>query len=133
MAPSMVFKNGRPFLAIGAAGGPRIITGTLQGIINAIDFHMTPEQLVNMPYINCLTKAQGLEVEYGISEDTIGLLKEKGHIPVRIPVDQVMSTMLNSVMQDEGEYYAAGTKRVDGCGGALLPDGHIVLEGISQE
>lgn len=133
MAPSMVFKNGKPLLAIGAAGGPRIITGTLQGIINAIDFDMTPEQLVNMPYINCLTKAQGLEVEYGISEDTISLLKEKGHTPIRIPVDQAMSTMLNSVMQAEGEYYAAGTKRVDGCGGALLPDGHMVFEGISQE
>ena len=35
MSPSMVFKDGKPFLAIGAAGGPRIITGTLQGIVNA--------------------------------------------------------------------------------------------------
>ena len=26
-----------------------------------------------------------------------------------------------------------GTQRVDGCGGALLSDGHIVLDGISQE
>lgn len=46
MAPSMVFKDGRPYLAIGAAGGPRIITGTLQGIVNAVDFGMLPEQLV---------------------------------------------------------------------------------------
>lgn len=133
MTPSMVFKGGKPFLAIGAAGGPRIITGTLQGIINAVDFGMLPEQLVGMPFINCLTKAQGLEVESGISEDTIKLLKEKGHKIVRIPVDQSMSTMLNSVMCVDREYYAAGTKRVDGCGGALLSDGHILLEGVSQE
>lgn len=133
MAPTMVFKDGKPFLAIGAAGGPRIITGTLQGIVNAIDFDMLPDQLVGMPYINCLTKAQGLEVEYGISEDTITLLKEKGHTPVRIPPDQAMSTMVNSVMYKNGEYYAAGTKRVDGCGGVLLPDGRIAVEGISQE
>ena len=44
-----------------------------------------------------------------------------------------MSTMLNSVMFVDGEYHAAGTQRVDGCGGALLSDGHIVLDGISQE
>lgn len=31
------------------------------------------------------------------------------------------------------EYYAAGTKRVDGCGGVLLSNGNIILEGISQE
>lgn len=133
MAPSMVFKDGKPFLAIGAAGGPRIITGTLQGIVNAIDFDMTPEQLVNAPYINCLTRAQGLEVEYGISGDTRKILEEMGHKIVPVPVDQAMSTMLNSVMCIDGEFYAAGTKRVDGCGGALLPGGHIVLEGVSQE
>lgn len=133
MAPSMVLKDGSPFLAIGAAGGPRIITGTLQGIINAVDYGMTPEQLVNMPYINCLTRAQGLEAEYGISEDTLHILEEKGHKIQRVPVDHAMSTMLNSVMNLNGEYYAAGTKRVDGCGGVLLPDGHVILEGISQE
>ena len=133
MSPSMVFKDGKPFLAIGAAGGPRIITGTLQGIVNAIDFDMTPEQLVNAPYINCLTRAQGLEVEYGISGDTRNILEEMGHKIVPVPVDQAMSTMLNSVMCIDGEFYAAGTKRVDGCGGALLPGGHIVLEGVSQE
>ena len=133
MSPSMVFKDGKPFLAIGAAGGPRIITGTLQGIVNAIDFDMTPEQLVNVPYINCLTRAQGLEVEYGISGDTRKILEEMGHKIVPVPVDQAMSTMLNSVMCIDGEFYAAGTKRVDGCGGALLPGGHIVLEGVSQE
>lgn len=133
MSPSMVFKDGKPFLAIGSAGGPRIITGTLQGIVNAIDFDMTPEQLVNAPYINCLTRAQGLEVEYGISGDTRKILEEMGHKIVPVPVDQAMSTMLNSVMCIDGEFYAAGTKRVDGCGGALLPGGHIVLEGVSQE
>ena len=133
MSPSMVFKDGKPFLAIGAAGGPRIITGTLQGIVNAIDFDMTPEPLVNAPYINCLTRAQGLEVEYGISGDTRKILEEMGHKIVPVPVDQAMSTMLNSVMCIDGEFYAAGTKRVDGCGGALLPGGHIVLEGVSQE
>lgn len=133
MSPSMVFKDGKPFLAIGAAGGPRIITGTLQGIVNAIDFDMTPEQLVNAPYINCLTRAQGLEVEYGISGDTRKILEEMGHKIVPVQVDQAMSTMLNSVMCIDGEFYAAGTKRVDGCGGALLPGGHIVLEGVSQE
>ena len=33
----------------------------------------------------------------------------------------------------DGEFYAAGTGRVDGCGGALSPDGSVVLEGVNQE
>ena len=133
MSPSIVLKDKKPYLAIGSAGGPRIITGTLQGIINAIDFDMNPEQLVNAPYVNCLTREQGLEAEFGISQDTLRLLEERGHKPVCIEADQAMSTMVNSVMLKDGEYYAAGTKRVDGCGGVLLSNGNIILEGISQE
>lgn len=133
MSPCMVLREGKPFLAIGAAGGPRIITGTLQGIVNAVDFGMTPERLVNLPYVHVITNKQGLEVEYGISEDTLHILEAKGHHIVRNEVDQAMSTMLNSVMKVDGDYYAAGTARVDGCGGALLPDGNAVFEGISQE
>lgn len=133
MSPCMVLKDGKPILAIGAAGGPRIITGTLQGIVNAVDYGMTPERLVNLPYIHVITNAQGLEVEYGISEDTLKLLEAKGHHLIRNSVDQAMSTMLNSVMKVDDDYYAAGTGRVDGCGGALLPDGSAVFEGVSQE
>lgn len=133
MSPCMVLRDGKPFLAIGAAGGPRIITGTLQGIVNAVDYGMTPERLVNLPYIHVITNAQGLEVEYGISEDTLRLLEARGHHVIRDDVDQAMSTMLNSVMKVDGDYYAAGTGRVDGCGGALLPDGSAVFEGVSQE
>ena len=81
MSPSIVLKDKKPYLAIGSAGGPRIITGTLQGIINAIDFDMNPEQLVNAPYVNCLTREQGLEAEFGISQDTLRLLEERGHKP----------------------------------------------------
>ena len=132
MSPCMVLRDGKLFLSIGAAGGPRIITGTLQGIVNAVDYGMTPERLVNEPYIHVITNAQGLEVEYGISEDTLALLKQKGHHIIRNTVDQAMSTMLNSVMMVDGDYYAAGTARVDGCGGALLPEGNIVYEGVAQ-
>ena len=132
MSPTIVLKEGKPFMAIGAAGGPRIITGILQGIINAIDYDMLPEELVNVPFINCLTKKQGLEVEYGISEDTIKLLEKKGHCIQRVEVNHSMSTMLNSVMNLKGRYYAASTKRIDGCGGVLLKNGNIALEGIIQ-
>lgn len=133
MSPCIVMKDNKPFLGIGAAGGPRIITGTLQGIINAVDYGLKPERLVNMPFIHTVTNAQGLEVEYGISEDTLRILEQKGYNIIRNDPDQALSTMLNSVMCIDGEFYAAGTGRVDGCGGALSPDGSVVLEGVNQE
>lgn len=130
MSPTIIFKDKKVFMAIGAAGGPRIITGILQGIVNAIDFDMLPEQLVNMPFINCITKKQGLEIEAGISEDTIRILEKKKHLIKKVPINFAMSTMLNSVMKIENRFYAASTKRIDGCGGVLLKNGNIAFEGI---
>lgn len=132
MSPSIVFKEEKPFLSIGAAGGPRIITGTFQGIVNAIDFDMLPEDLVNSPFINCISTNQGLELESNISKDTIEILRKQGHIPQIVAVNNVMSTMLNSVMIKNNKYYASSTKRVDGCGGTLSNE-NILLEGIVQE
>ena len=37
MTPTLVFKDGEPFLATGAAGGGRIITSVLQVILNVVD------------------------------------------------------------------------------------------------
>lgn len=133
MSPCILLRNSEPFLSIGAAGGPRIITGTLQGILNAVDFQMNTERLVNSPYIHIITKEQGLEVEYGISNDTLIQLEEKNHYILKNAVNEAMSTMLNSVMKIGDEYFASGTGRIDGCGGALVNNSNIVLEGITQE
>lgn len=39
MAPTIVLKDGRPVLALGASGGPRIITSVLQVLLNVVDFN----------------------------------------------------------------------------------------------
>ncbi len=41
MSPTIVLRHGRPFIAVGAAGGATIITTVLQILINRIDLHMT--------------------------------------------------------------------------------------------
>ena len=40
MSPTIVLKNGRPILSVGAAGGPTIISQTLLAIVYTIDFGM---------------------------------------------------------------------------------------------
>ena len=42
MNPTLVFKDGMPLLSVGAAGGPRIITGTLQLLLNVLASRLTP-------------------------------------------------------------------------------------------
>ena len=40
MTPTIVLKDGKPFLVTGSPGGSRIISAVLQVITNVIDFHM---------------------------------------------------------------------------------------------
>ena len=114
MSPSIVLKDKSRIWRLVRQADRELLQELFRGIINAIDFDMNPEQLVNAPYVNCLTKGAGTGggIRY-FSGYAQNLLEERGHKPVCIEADQAMSTMVNSVMLKDGEYYAAGTKRVD--------------------
>lgn len=130
MCPTLVFKDGKPVLAVGCAGGPRIITSVLQMIINTLEYGRMMEPAVRTPFMCCLTKEQGLELEDGFSPDTIALLEKKGHKVIVPPNVGVMSCMPNGIMYKDGLFYPAGTNRVDGGGGVLTEEGSIGIDGL---
>lgn len=130
MCPTLVFKAGKPVLAVGCAGGPRIITSVLQMILNTLEYGRMMEPAVRTPFMCCLTKEQGLELEDGFSPDTVALLEKKGHKVIMPPNVGVMSCMPNGIMYKDGLFYPAGTNRVDGGGGVLTEDGSIGIDGL---
>lgn len=79
MCPTIVFKNGRPLLATGSPGGPRLTTATLQVLINVMDFGMNIAAATNAPRIHHQWVPDRLRVEKGLSQDTIDILKSMGH------------------------------------------------------
>jgi gamma-glutamyltranspeptidase/glutathione hydrolase len=46
MSPTLVLRDGTPFMAAGASGGPTIITGTLYAILRIIDFDQSPSEAI---------------------------------------------------------------------------------------
>ncbi|MDR1785654.1 MAG: gamma-glutamyltransferase [Spirochaetaceae bacterium] len=130
MSPTIVMKDGNPFLAVGAAGGPRIITSTLQLILHVIDFDLMMDPAVRAPHMCCLTKNQGLELEDGFSPDTIKALAEKGHRILETTPFGELFVMPNGVMKREGLFFPGGTCRNDGGGGVLTGYGTAAIDGI---
>lgn len=59
MSPTIVFKNGEPFLVLGAPGGARIVSGIVQAFLNVIEFGMSPLEAVAAPRFD----AQVYEIE----------------------------------------------------------------------
>ena len=49
MSPTIVLKNGKPYIAVGSPGGSTIITTVLQTLVNRIDLGMTLPQAVAAP------------------------------------------------------------------------------------
>lgn len=49
MSPTILLKDGRPFMVTGSPGGSTIITTVLQSIVNVVDFGMNMQQSVDAP------------------------------------------------------------------------------------
>ncbi|KJS05280.1 MAG: hypothetical protein VR73_12540 [Gammaproteobacteria bacterium BRH_c0] len=85
MTPTMVFKDGQPVLVTGGPGGSRIITSVLQVILNNIEFGMNIAEATAAPRIHHQWYPDSVDVEKGISPDTLKLLREMGHNVVPSP------------------------------------------------
>lgn len=79
MTPAFVFRNGKPYMALGAPGGARIITSVLQVILNVIDRGMNIADAIDAPRIHHQWKPDKILYEPGLSDDTKALLEAKGH------------------------------------------------------
>lgn len=110
MTPTIVMKEGQPFLVTGSPGGSRIITTTLQIIMNVIDHKMNIAEATNAVRIHHQWLPDKLQVEKDLNGDTIRLLKEKGH---QIVVEDAMGST-QSIMRINGLLYGASDPRRPG-------------------
>ena len=80
MSPTIVTRNGKPFMIIGSPGGSRIITITLEAIVNVIDHGMDIQQAIDAPRIHHQWLPDTIYVErFGLSPDTLKLLAGMGY------------------------------------------------------
>lgn len=79
MTPTIVLKDGNPFMATGSPGGGKIINTVLQVILNVIDFEMNIAEATNAVRIHHQWLPDEVDVEEGLNKDTIWILEDKGH------------------------------------------------------
>lgn len=81
MTPTIVLrKDGSPWFAVGARGGPRIISAVMQTVINMIDHDMNIQQAIDAPRIHHQWLPDHIYYEpYGMSPDTRRILESYGH------------------------------------------------------
>lgn len=112
MTPTLILKDGEPFLSVGGAGGPRIITATLQTILNSIDFGADIQEAINDPRIHHQWSPDYLFIETDISPDCAQELHRMGHRVLRMNLGSVVQ----GVQYDPatGYFYGASDPRAGG-------------------
>ena len=79
MTPTIVLKDGKLFLVLGAHGGPTIITSVANVLMGVVDFGRDIQDSVNAPRFHHQWLPDQIRVEDRLSPDTINLLRVKGH------------------------------------------------------
>jgi gamma-glutamyltranspeptidase/glutathione hydrolase len=79
MSPTIVLKDGQPILALGAAGGPTIISQTVLNLIAVLDLGLPLDAALAQPRIHQQWQPDQLRVEKFLPEEIRAALKQRGH------------------------------------------------------
>jgi gamma-glutamyltranspeptidase / glutathione hydrolase len=79
IAPTIVLRDGRPFLALGSPGGASIITTVTQILLNRLDFGMTLPEAVAAPRLSQRNSATTQTETPFLSTPEAAALEARGH------------------------------------------------------
>jgi gamma-glutamyltranspeptidase/glutathione hydrolase len=94
MSPTIVVDKGRPLLSVGASGGPRIITATLQVLLNVLDYELPLEQAVGGPRFHHQWQPDTVNRNaYAADDPVIRGLAQRGHVISDVRRDAVVQAI----------------------------------------
>ena len=111
MTPTIVLKDGKPFLVTGSPGGSRIITAVLHVISNVIDHQKNIAVATTLPRIHHQWFPDDVRLETGISPDSRHRLVEMGHT---ISSNTSPMGSVNSILFDGLRFYGFSDPRREG-------------------
>lgn len=79
MTPTIVLKNGKPYMVVGTPGGTTIPTSVYQSIVNVIDFKLNANIAVNAPKFHHQWLPEIVSFEKGFPKTTISDLEKMGY------------------------------------------------------
>ncbi len=124
MTPAIVFREDKPFMAVGSPGGSTIINTVLQIILNVIDHEMNIAEATFAPRMHQNWRPSELEIERGFNPDSLAILRQMGHeIEVRDTIGSAQTLLL-----DGGQIHAAADPRRPGSGASGVGNARIFAE-----
>ncbi len=111
MSPTIVLKDGQPVMTLGAAGGPKIITQVVLGIVRVIDLGWSLDQAVGGARWHHQWLPNRLFVENAFPDEVLSGLRERGQMAERLKHGGVMQAISRS---PDGHFHGVSDPRVPG-------------------
>ena len=114
MSPTLVTHQGKPLMAVGSVGGPRIITSVCQILINMIDYGNNIQAAVDAPRIHMQWKPDLLYIESEVAPEIVEKLNSMGWIMRQKP----LWSLSQGVYKDSLDNHFHGASDARGVGSA---------------
>ena len=111
------FPNGTLYISIGAAGGSRIITSTVQSLWHVLDHGMTMPEALAQPRLHDQLLPNLMFFEDGYDKDVLASMQKKGHNITKMPV---LAAVQGIRRLWNGTFEAAGEPRQKSSGGLSI-------------
>ncbi len=110
MTPTIVEKDGKPYMVLGSPGGSTIITTVLQVILNVLEFDLSIKEAVDAHRYHHQWLPDSIWIEPGLlsSGDSSELVR-KGHA---FKEERILGRV-NALLLEEGKIYAGPDRRWD--------------------
>jgi gamma-glutamyltranspeptidase / glutathione hydrolase len=119
ISPTIVeTAEGVLYFVIGAAGGSRIITSTIQNIINVLDRNMTAPEALKYPRLHDQLIPNTVQFEYAYDNETTSFLRSLGHNVTFMAPGSSSAQGIRRL--DNGTFEAAGEPRQLNSGGYAI-------------
>jgi len=120
MTPTILVKDGRPWMATGSPGGPRIISTTLLSILNVVDYGMDAQAAVSAPRFHHQWQPDVLRVEPEVPRDVVEALRARGHV-VEVESGHWSAAEVILIDPESGLHWGGSDPRTDGAALGLAP------------
>jgi gamma-glutamyltranspeptidase/glutathione hydrolase len=112
MTPTIVLNNGQPLIALGAAGGPKIISQVVLELVGILDLGMTPGEALAQPRIHHQWSPNELMIEKTLPRKLQGDLARRGHKLRKLP--SVGVSQIVTLTPDGKSFLGAADPRAGG-------------------
>ncbi len=114
MTPTIVLKNGLPYLVVGTPGGTTIITSVFQTLVNILEFDMSADDAVNKPKFHHQWLPDVVSVEKDFSEKVKAELRAMGYtLSERGAIGRTEVIQITNLPGKPKNIIAVGDKRGD--------------------